>query len=236
MKIDRALIIRRLQVPESMEYAQMCADSCEKHKVPYEFIDGIEFMTSEDAMNAVGVFISPEQYKQARGKGVSTGNNNCHASHVKAWRRIIEINKACVVFEHDVIVKGNICNIDIIEDAVNIFGHRINNVNNYNPICPIQRMVPIPQNIGGHAYAFTPNTAKWFITDAETNGVNINIDEWINSKCGKPLYITDPPQVVCWPRISTRERQDKDSNYGVLGHTSTFGSSYTTSCKAGYKQ
>lgn len=234
MKVDRALIIRRLRVPESMEYAQMCADSCKKHGVPYEFIDGIEFMSSEDAMKAVGVFLSPEQHKQARGHGVSTGNNNCHASHIKAWRRIIELDKACVIFEHDVIVKGNVCNVDIVENAVNIFGHRIGNADNYNPVCPIKRMVSITQNIGGHAYAFTPNTAKWFVEDAETNGVNVNVDEWINHKCGKPLYITDPPQVVCWPRMSTREWQEEDKKYGTPGSTTTFGSSYTELCRAGY--
>lgn len=234
MKVDRALIIRRLRVAESIEYAQQCADSCEKHGVPYEFIDGIEFMSSEDAMKAVGAFINPEQYKQARGRGVSAGNNNCHASHIKAWRRIVELDRACVIFEHDVIVKGDVCNIDIIENAVNIFGHRVGNVNHYNPVSPIQRMVSIPQSIGGHAYAFTPRTAKWFVDDVETNGVNINVDEWINHKCGKPLFITDPPQVVCWPRMSTREWQQEDKKHGTPGATTTFGSSYTPLCKAGY--
>ena len=234
MKIDRALIIRRLKVQESLEYADMCAASCEKHNVPYEFVDGIEFMSSEDAFKAVGVWLNPEQHKQAGGRGVSAGNNNCHASHIKAWRRIVELGKACVIFEHDVIVKGNICNIDIIEDAINIFGHRIGNENMYKPVSPIQRMVKIQQNIGGHAYGLTPSTAKWFIDDAETNGVNINVDEWINHKCGKPLYITDPPQAVCWPRMSTREWQEQDKKHGTPGSTTTFGTSYTPLCKAGY--
>lgn len=228
MKVDRALIIRRLRVPESMEFAQMCADSCEKHDVPYEFVDGIEFMSSEDAMKAVGVWIHPEQ------KRVSTGNNNCHASHIKCWRRIMELDKACLILEHDVIVKGDVCNIDIVENAINIFGHRVNNEKVYNPVSPIQRMVSIPQNIGGHAYALTPKTAKWFIDDAEQNGVNINVDEWINHKCGKPLFITDPPQVVCWPRVSTREWTDPEKKHMFMGHTTTFGTSYTELCKAGY--
>lgn len=235
MKVDRALIIRRLGVPESLQYADMCAEGCKKYNIPYEFLDGIEFLSSEDAMKAVGVFLSPEQYKQANGRGVSQGNNNCHASHIKAWRRIVELNKACVIFEHDVVVKGNICNIDIIEDAINIFGHRVNDPKIYNPVCGIKSMVRIPQSIGGHAYALTPSTAQWFITDAETNGVNINVDEWINKGCGKPLYITEPPQVVCWPRASTRERQKQNPEYKTLGHTTTFGSSYTELCRAGYR-
>ena len=235
MKVDRALIIRRLRVPESMEYAQMCADGCEQHGVPYEFIDAIEFMTSEDAFKEVGVWINPEQYKQARGKGVSAGNNNCHASHIKCWRRIVELDKACVIFEHDIVVKGNVCNVDIIDNAVNIFGHRIGDPNMYNPIGPIQRMLSIPQSIGGHAYELTPRTAKWFIDDAEKNGVNINVDEWINKGCGKPLFVTEPPQVVCWPRTSTREWTDPEKKHLFAGHTTTFGSSWTPGYNAGFK-
>lgn len=228
MKVDRALIIRRLRVPESMEYAQMCADGCKKYGIPYEFIDGIEFMSSEDAMSAVGVWLHPNQ------KRVSVGNNNCHASHIKCWRRIIEIDKPCVIFEHDVIVKGNVCNVDVIDMAINIFGHRINDESKYNPVGPIAAMVRIPQSIGGHAYALTPTTAKWFIADAETNGVNTNVDELINLKCGLPLYITEPPQVVCWPRISTREWIDPDKKRMEYGHTTTFASSSTPGYMAGY--
>lgn len=235
MKVDRALIIRRLRIPESMEMAAETAAGCEKFGIPYEYIDGIEFMTSEEAMEAVGAWINPKQYEQARGRGVSTGNNNCHASHIKAWRRIVEIGKPCVIFEHDVIVKGDVTNVDIVENAVNIFGHRIMRESDYNPVCPIQRMASITHSIGGHAYAFTPKTAEWFIKDVEDNGVNINVDQWINKDCGKPLFITDPPQVVCWPRTSTREWQADDKEHRTLGSTTTFNQSYTPLCRKGYK-
>ena len=230
-KIDRALIIRRLKVKESVEYAQQCADSCEKHSVPYEFIDGIEFMSSEDAMAAVGVWLHPDNVK----KRVSQGNNNCHASHIKAWRRLIEIDRPCVIFEHDVIVKGNVCNIDIMEDAINIFAHRINFEDKYEPVSDIVEMVKIPQSIGGHAYGLTPKMAKWFVDDAEQNGVNINVDEWINYRCGFPLYVTDPPQAVCWPRMSTREWIDPEQPRSTPGSTTTFGTSYTDRYKQGLK-
>ena len=230
-KISKALIIRRLGIQESKDYANMCADTCAKFSIPYEFIDGIEFMTSEDAMRAVGVWLHPDNVK----KKVSQGNNNCHASHIKCWRRIIELDKPCVIFEHDVIAKGNICNVEIIDMAINIFGHRINDPTKYDPIGPIEEMVRIPQNIGGHAYGLTPTTAKWLVDDAEKNGVNINVDEWINLKCGLPLYITDPPQVVCWPRMSTREWVCPDQKRMSPGFTVTFGTSYTVKCKAGYR-
>lgn len=234
MRIDRALIIRRLGVPESLEYAQICASGCEKHDVPYEYIDGIEFMSSEDAFKAVGVWMNPDQKKQAQGRGVSTGNNNCHASHIKAWRRIVELDRACVIFEHDIIVKGNVCIANIEDMTINIFGHRINDPNRYEPIGPIEGIVKIENSIGGHAYGITPATAQWLINDAEQNGVNINVDEWINLRCGLSLYITDPPQVVCHPRTSTREWVDPNKKVQFIGHTTTFGNSYTEKCKLGY--
>ncbi len=231
MKVDRALIIRRLRVPESMEYAQMCADGCEKHGVPYEFIDGIEFMTSEEACKAVGVWLHPDNVK----KKVSQGNNNCHASHIKCWRRIVELDKACLILEHDVIMKGNVCNVDIVENAINIFGHKIQDERYYEPIGPIERMLSITKSVGGHAYALTPKTAQWFIDDAEKNGMNVNVDEWINAGCRKPLYVTEPPQLVCWPRVSTREWIDPDNKKQFLGHTTIFAESATPGYMAGFK-
>lgn len=230
MKVDRVLIIRRLKVKESMEYAEMCAKSCEEHQVPYEFIDAIEFMSSEDGFKAVGVWLHPDNIA----KKVSQGNNNCHASHIKCWRRIVELNKPCLILEHDCIVKGDVCNIDILEQAINIFGHRIGDPSKYTPISPIVEMVKIPQSVGGHAYALTPNTAKWFIDDAETNGVNINVDELINYRCGLPLYVTDPTQVVCWPRMSTREWTEENNPRSAPGPTTSFGSSYTERTRKGF--
>ena len=56
MKIDRALIIRRLQVPISIEYAEMCAASCEENNLPYEFIDAVEFLSCDEAFKSVGTF------------------------------------------------------------------------------------------------------------------------------------------------------------------------------------
>lgn len=231
-KIDRALIIRRLKVPSSMEYAQYCADSCEKYGIPYEFIDGIEFMSSEDAFKAVGTFIKPELI------GVGTdGHNNCHASHIKAWRRIVEIDKPCLILEHDAVVKGNVRNIDIPDMAVVTFGHRVGNENRYNPIGPIKSLVQIPRAMGVHACGLTPTTAKWLVEEAEQNGAGQNVDCWLIMKrnSGLPLYVTEPPQVVCWPRVSTREWQEEDKQHQEMGSTWTFSDSLTPGWRAGFK-
>ena len=235
MKIDRALIIRRLKVQDSLDYAKMCADSCEKFGIPYEYIDGIEFVSSEEAMELVGAWINPKQYEQARGRGVSTGNNCCHASHIKAWRRILEINKPCLILEHDSIVKGDVRTVDMIDDAIINCGHRISHPDMYEPIRQADSLVKIRTASGGHAYALTPKTAKYLIDDVEQNGVNINVDEWINLKCGLPLYAMEPSQVVCWPRVSSREWQDLEKERKEMGASWCFGDELTPSWREGMK-
>jgi len=230
MNIDRALIIRRLKVELSMEYAQICADSCEKYGIPYEFIDAVEFMSSEDAFLSVGTWKRPE-YKSM------TGHDNCHASHIKCWRRIIELGKPCIILEHDAIVKGDVRNIDIPDMAVVTFGHRVGLPEMYNPIGPIQALVEIPRGMGVHACGLSPTTAKWLVDDVEKNGVGNNVDCWLimERQSGLPLYVAEPPQVICWPRVSTREWQIEDKRKQEMGATWTFADSSTPGWLAGFR-
>ncbi len=213
-----------------MEYAQVCAESCEKYGIPYEFIDGIEFMSSEDAFKAVGVLKRPE-YKSM------TGHDNCHASHIKCWRRIIELQKPCLILEHDAIVKGEVRNIDIPDMAVVTFGHRVGLPEMYEPIGPISKLVEIPRAMGVHACGLSPVTAQWLIDDIEKNGVGNNVDCWLimERQSGLPLYVTEPPQVICWPRVSTREWQDESKRRQEMGATWTFADASTPGWLAGFR-
>ena len=198
MKIDRALIIRRLGVDISMEYAEGCAKSCDEHGLPYEFIDAVEFLPCEEAFKSVGAFKQPKYTN-------TMGNCCCHSSHIKAWKRIIEIGKPCIILEHDAIVKGDVRNIDIPDMAVVTFGHRVVNVDDYEPIGPIQKLNKIKRAIGVHACGLTPKTAKWLWEDARDNGVGVGVDRWLmmSTASGLPLYVSEPEQVVCWARVST---------------------------------
>ncbi len=230
MNIDRSLIIRRLKVPLSLEYAEMCANSCDEHKVPYEYLNGIEFMSSEDAYKAVGM-------KLGKNNKFTTGNNNCNASHIKAWRRIVEIDKPCLILEHDCIVKGDVMNIDIPDMSVVVFGHRVGNPDMYEPIGPIQTLLQIPKNMGAHAYALTPKSAQHLIDHGEKNEVDFNVDVhlMIDVTSGMPLYITEPPQVICWPRFSTREWVEEDKSKYETAPTWTFAEASTPGWAAGFK-
>lgn len=198
MKIDRALIIRRKTVELSIKYAETCIESCEQHGLPYEVIDAIDFLECDQAFAKVGVKKQPGYHNHM-------GNCGCHASHIKCWKRIIDLNKPCIILEHDAIVKGNVRNIDIPDMAVVTFGHRVARVDDYDPIGPCEKLIQINKAVGVHACALTPQTAKWLVADAETNGIGIGVDRWLimERKSGLPLYVADPPQVVCWVRTST---------------------------------
>ena len=197
-KIDRALIIRRQGVELSKQYAADCAESCEKHNLPYEFIDAVEFLECEEAFQSVGAKKSP-RYNN------TMGNCCCHSSHIKCWKRIIELDKPCIILEHDAIVKGDVRNIDIPDMAATTFGHRVAGVNDYNPIAPAKEFIEIRRAIGVHACGLTPNTAKWLWEHARDEGVSVGVDRWLMMQRASklPLYVCHPEQVVCWARTST---------------------------------
>lgn len=202
MKIDRALIIRRQGVKLSQDYAAVTAESCEKHNLPYEFIDAIEFLECDDAFKKVGAFKS-NIYNN------SIGNCCCHASHILSWKRIVEIDKPCIILEHDAVILGDVRNIDIPDMAVVTFGHRVADINDYTPPNSIEKLVKVPRAIGVHACGLSPKTAKWLYEDAQKNGITIGVDRWLmmQRRSGLPLYVAEPPQAVCWARMSTMKMQ-----------------------------
>lgn len=208
MKIDRALIIRMENNEMSMEYAEGCAESCEEHGLPYEFIEAVdarEYTTTDEILRTVGSF-SANGYDNNR-----KGNVGCHASMIKCWKRICEIGAPCVILEHDSLVLGDVTTLDIPDMAVVTFGHRVSESNEYIPPRPAEELVEIPKAIGVHACGLSPATAQWLYEDATTNGVSMGVDRYlIMTRCtGLPLYVCDPPQVVCWVRETTIRKAGK---------------------------
>ena len=201
MKIQKALIIRRSQLPLSKEYAENCIESCEKFKIPYEVINAVEFLSCEEAFESVGTF------KQKSYIPKKDGHCNCHASHIKCWKRIIELNKACIILEHDAVIKGDVLNIDIVDDTVTTFGLRVVNLDDYKPPASARELVKIESSMGTHAYGITPKTAQWLWEDVRDNGVADCVDNWLMkyTRSGLPLFMCEPPQAVSWARISTMD-------------------------------
>lgn len=201
MKIDRALIIRMKDNSTSVKYALECAKSCERHNLPYEYIDAIDkanYKDSVDAFAAVGV-------KPTKDYSASLGNSCCHASMIKCWNRIVEIGTPCLILEHDALVVGDVTSLDIPDMAVVTFGHRVSEKNQYRPVRPAEKLVEVSRAIGVHACGLSPVTAQWLVDDAKTNGIITGVDRYLimQRKSGLPLYVCEPPQAVCWVRDST---------------------------------
>lgn len=214
----------------------MCADSCEKHNLPYEFIDAVEFLPCEEAFKSVGSF-------KRVGYNNTMGNCNCHSSHIKCWKRIVELDKPCIILEHDAIVKGDVRNIDIPDMAVVTFGHRVANVEDYDPPSPAKELIKIKRSIGVHACGLSPKTAKWLWDDATTNGVGVGVDRWLmmQTASGLPLYVCEPPQVVCWARTSTsnfteKNKDDVNSRHRNHNNIQNYPESITEGWRKGYKR
>ena len=227
MKIDRALIIRRLQVPISIEYAEMCANSCKDNNLPYEFINAVEFLSCDDAFKSVGTFRQKEYTNK-------DGHCNVHASHIKCWKRVIELNKACIILEHDTIIKGDVTNVDIPDNVITTFGHRVSELDEYTPPSPATKLVEIERSFGVHACGLTPTTAKTLLKATMDNGIFTGLDNllMIHKSSGLPLYVCEPPQAVCWTRISTIE-----INKGEFASNSTnFKESFTPGWLKGYNK
>ena len=200
MKIDRALIIRRLQVPISIKYAEMCAASCEENNLPYEFIDAVEFLSCDEAFKSVGTFRQKKYINK-------DGHCNVHASHIKCWKRIIELDKACIILEHDAIVKGDVTDVDISDNTITTFGHRVTSLDEYTPPSPAIGLVEIERSFGVHACGLTPTTANTLWQATKDKGIFTGVDNllMIHKSSGLPLFVCEPPQVVCWTRVSTIE-------------------------------
>lgn len=232
MLIKKALIIRRLKNEFSMEYAEGCAKSCEQHGLPYEFIEAIEEVDCDTAFNLVGAW-KHSNYSNTQ------GNCCCHASHIKCWARIVELGHACIVLEHDAVVKGDVTNINIPDMAAVTFGFRVSNEHDYTPIGPARELKEINRSVGVHACGLTPKTAEYLHNQAVTQGVGVGVDKWLmmHRKSGLPLYVCDPPQVVCWARVSTSNLQ-RSLRFSKVPRSQVFNynDSLTDSWKKGIKK
>ena len=87
--IHKAIILVRKGVKLSQDYAEHTIKSCEKHNLPYEILDAVEFLPCDQAYESVGTFIRSNY--NANRSGICCN----HASHIKFWKRVIEINKPC---------------------------------------------------------------------------------------------------------------------------------------------
>lgn len=218
--IDRGLIIRREGNKRSFEYAQECAASLERNNTPHEFIQAVENLPATEAAEAVGMKLpqkKPEGTKNTvfdHPECLEMGNACCTASHIKAWKRIVEIGAPCAVLEHDAYVLRNFRNFQVRDDHLFFLGPRMRDTKTYVPKSRVRRLIQIPQAIGTHGYAITPKTAERLLKDIGDKGLIYGVDWYLfmGNECKLPIIAADPYPLVCWSRESTmgdhRERAD----------------------------
>lgn len=209
--VDRALIIRRPTNQLSQEYSKVTANTLDRCNTPYEFIDAIERLPLKQAAKAVGmkvpaskpegtnntIFDHPEGYEQ--------GNVCCTASHVLAWKRIVELDTPCAILEHDAIVYRNFLNVEIADNMLFFLGVRLRDPNLYTPKSRPNQVLRIGQAVGTHAYAISPVTAKALLAEFEEHGFIWNVDHFLfmSNECRLPIIAMDPYPAACWSRNSS---------------------------------
>lgn len=212
--VDCGLIIRRSKNQRSEEYAKICADSLEFNNMKYEFIDAVQNVPYDRAAELAGLSITNEQIDASKQSNNSiaqhpecleVGNACCTASHVKAWRRILEIDKPCAILEHDAYVFKNFRNFEVPDDCLVHLGPRMRDTKTYIPRGRVKRLIKIPQSIGTHGYAITPKTAQKLIDGMESSGMIYGVDHYLfmSNACGLDIIAADPYPLICWSRDST---------------------------------
>lgn len=202
-RIRHAYIIY-IDKPESIQYANECAASCEKHGMPYTLWSGIQKFDKDYLENETGI----KWVYSSHG-----GDSGCTASHIKLWRIIAEQPHACCIFEHDAILKHNIYDAEIPDDTLVMLGYRVAKADDYEHPGDDTQFIPLTKFEGTHAYAISPNMADhmWrrmkYYYEPNMGGIDTTIDGIISihDVFGIKRAIMDPPPVVCvvGDRIST---------------------------------
>lgn len=207
-KIEKAYIIR-INTPESMEYADQCAKSCEKHNVSYTFFEGYMKPDREFIREEIDFEIN-----------LSPGERGCTASHIKIWKDIVNKGITAAIFEHDVIVKRNFIGVEVPDNSYLMLGYRVDDENDYECNDNEFSLAKIYKFEGTHAYAINPITAKACldkIFNEFTRRINQSIDGFIsiNNMLGFQQLIIDPIPVVCvvGKRISTAQDNNSPARY-----------------------
>ena len=203
-KIKHAYIIY-IDRPESIQYANECAESCKQHGMPYTLWKGIDMRETRG-----------EDLEKETGFTWTTRNAEmgCTASHLKLWHTIASMPHACAVFEHDAVVRHNFYNYEIPDNKLVMLGYRVMQAEDYEYPNEEMTFMDINKFEGTHAYAITPNMAKYMIERMKGyytqtfGGVNTTIDGIlsIHDSFGIARCVMDPPPVVCVvgnERIST---------------------------------
>ena len=196
MKLGRAYILH-IDTEKSKEYAKECADSCEHNSIKYEMFDGFMGLTIEDLAEKTGWKIGREGLEDNDRQYVK--EYNAALGHIEIWRKIAESDEAGVILEHDCVVKENFSHLEVHDGQILHLGPRLNYAADYEYPDRPEDYVKIRRHEGAHAYAMTPNTARFLLDQVEKEQRLLPTEALISVRNRYDLEFLeiDPPYVVC---------------------------------------
>ena len=219
MKPTKAYILK-IDKPISKEYAKICADSCDRVNLPWEYFQGWCDIKGVYAWALSGIRLvtnegRPIQLPPTDNIPINPNLSDaekaecCTVGHAAIWKKIAEgPDEAAIVLEHDAIMLQPI-DIDIPENRIVVLGYKLPDPSRYDheTAGPPTEFIDIQGHEGAHAYAMTKKTAQFLINEIETKGRLGCVDNAYfilkQRRTQVPLCIASPTPAMAWLREST---------------------------------
>lgn len=230
MKI-KAFILR-IDDETSKEYAKVCAESCNRVGLEWEYFQGFQNMSGADAWSQTGINITKSEGRPFKRTRIPTFIENptpgqkaecCSAGHAAIWKRISESDlDVGVVLEHDALMLQPINELNFPLDTITVLGYKLPNpsVYNHDSAGPPKEFLPIDGHEGAHAYAITKQTAELMVSEIEYKGRLGCVDNSYfirrQRKTFLPLCIASPTPAIGWLRDSTIWNKSSRANYEFI--------------------
>ena len=183
-----------IEEKESLEYAKDCIESCNFYGITPTPVYGVRGLSRKELQNLSGIKFGTDDTNMYANEYCAT------FGHLSIWSEIIRKNEPAIVLEHDMIIKHNFNDITVRDGEIIFLGPRVINRNDYNFPGDNIEYVPVNRFEGAHAYAITPNTAK-YLTQCIINEskVRMPIDGILGIKnlYDLNLFLIDPPVAIC---------------------------------------
>ena len=200
----RAYILRTTDA-RSVEYADICAQTCQDIGLPYEYINGFEGLTQDQLWSQLPMNITV-RHSMKDSAACAT------ASHFMIWKKIVERKETAMVLEHDVLMLHPV-NVEIPDNQIVALGYKYAEIDRYDyqTAGAPNTIVPARRHSGAHAYAITWRTAERLLEEVERRGILNAIDNFYFMRINEPgdtetemsLSIMLPTPAICWLREST---------------------------------
>lgn len=222
MQVSKAYILK-INTPISNQYAGVCADSCNKIGLKWEYYNGFQNMTGKMAFGKLGISGLPtEPYQHIANPQQAMKAMCATAGHFGIWKSIAEgTDDAAVILEHDAVMLHPVT-IDIPDNTIVVLGYKLEDPTRYDYVSAgkPRELILIDGHEGAHAYAITKKTARFLISEIAEKGIRSAIDNdyFIRGqrRTAIPLKIASPTPALGWLRESTIWAKSVNRNYTFI--------------------